>query len=327
MATSASPRGKTVTLLFADEGTFGTAPGGNWTQTPVYSWCKGGQIPLEDDKLLGVPRNNDRDRSESAAGLPGFDGGGVVVPLDLAHFGYWLRMGLGAPVTSGANPNYQHVFSSGNEVLPHRSFEPKIASNWFRQDNGVICSGFDFDLGRKPGYDRCTVRLMGQKTQKFAVTQGGVPVAMLARVPLPATLPVVKINGTVAGRVRTLKAVFDNKVTEQDFLGNQYVSGHDLDDDATFTGSFGIRLLDSTYRDLGVTGTPGTPGATFSLELLWTLSAQRSLSWLAPAARLALSGEPISGPGGINVDYEFAAEQSAGAAMCTVTLKSPTATF
>jgi hypothetical protein len=38
--------------------------------------------------------------------------------------------------------------------------------------------------------------------------------------------------------------------------------------------------------------------------------------------RLALTNEPINGPGKIQADYTFRAEQTASAAMVTVTLKS-----
>lgn len=325
MPTAAAPRGKTVTLAIKDQSAFDTAPTGNWTRTFIYSWCKGGELPLERDALLGVARTNNRDTTEPAPALPTFDGGGVSVPLDAAHFGHWLKGAFGAPATSGTDPDYVHVFTSGGEVLPHRAAEISLASNFFRQDLGLIVGGLDLDLGRKAGYDKCSVKLMGRSSSKLTSTGAGTLAAPVARVPFPAALPIVKINGTQVGRLSSLKASYDNKVTEQDFIGSQYISGHDLDDDATWSGDFGVRLLDSTYRDLG--GSAGTPGSPFLLDLIWQLSASRLLQFSSPATRLELSGEPVSGPGGINCTYKFHAEQSSSAAMLTATLKGPVASY
>jgi tail tube protein len=325
MATAAAPRGKTVTLLIKDQSAFDAAPSGNWTRTFVYSWCKGGELPLERDTLLGTARANNRDTTEPAPALPTFDGGGVVVPLDAAHFGHWLKGAFGAPSTSGSDPDYVHTFTSGGEVLPHRAAEVSFASNYFRQDLGLIVGGFDLDLGRKAGYDRCSIKLMGRSSSKLTSSGGGTPAAPVTRVPFPAALPVVKINGTQIGRLSSLKASYDNKVSEQDFLGSQYISGHDLDDDATWSGDFGVRLLDSTYRDLG--GSAGTPGTAFPLDLIWQLSASRLLQFTSLKTRLELSGEPVSGPGGINCNYRFHGEQDASNPMLTAVLKGPVASY
>jgi hypothetical protein len=321
MPTAAAPRGKTVTLLMKDESNFGSPPSGDWTQTFVYSWCKGGARPLERDPLLGTARQNNRDATQAAPGLPTFDGAGVSVPLDLAHFGWWLKGGFGAPVTTNVDDDYTHVFTSGKEAIPYRSAELKLAASWFRQDVGLIVGGFDFDLGRKAGFDRVGVKLMGQKTNKLTSTGGGTPSAPWARVPVPATLPIVKINGTAVGRASSVKASYDNKAAEQNFVGNEYVSGFDLDDDATWNGTFGVRLLDSTYRDLAAAGD------AFSLELLWQISSVLSLSILSPATRLALAGEPITGPGGIQAEYQFEAEQDDTNPMVTATLKNPITSY
>jgi hypothetical protein len=324
MPVSNIPRGKSIVPLFADESTYGTPPGGNWTPTFIYSWPRGGNRPLEDDMLLGVSSENTRDATTPAPGLPGFDGSSAVVPLDLNHFGYWLKHGMGAESVSGSADPYTHVFKSGRLPLPTRSFELPFTSSWFRQDVGVGVAGFDFDLGRGAGYDRVSVRLIGQKTNKLSTTGGGTPSSIIARSAIAKTIPVAKINGTVAGRVRSLRATFNNGLAEQNFVGNEYISGIDPDADVTCSGTLGIRILDSTYRDLAAAGPPGT---SFSLELLWYISATRSFSWLMPAVRLGLEGEPISGPGGFDVDYNFRAEQGASAPMVTATLINSIAAY
>ena len=90
MPTSALPRGKTTTLLLKAESAFGSPPSGGWTQTFAYSHTSDFRTPFEDDPLLGLARQNDRDRTAPAPGLVTFDDS-IVVPLDLNHFGVWLH--------------------------------------------------------------------------------------------------------------------------------------------------------------------------------------------------------------------------------------------
>jgi hypothetical protein len=114
----------------------------------------------------------------------------------------------------------------------------------------------------------------------------------------------------------SVRATYDNKITPQDYLGNELRSGFDLDSEATFDGSIELRFADATYYDLAVAGT------AFSGEMLWQKSPARSLSLLAANMRLEPVGIPIEGPGRIQQTFNFRAEQSVTEPMLVATLKS-----
>lgn len=327
MPTSALPRGKVTDFLFKSESSFGVAPSGNWTKTPIYSYGAGFKQSFEDDPLLGLTRNNNRDATEPAPGLIVNDPS-LVVPVDFNHFGHWLYALLGAAVITGASDPFQHVFSSGLDVLPSRSHEKKYASSLFYQDLGQVANTLDLEMSRAAGFQRATIGFMGQTEAKVTSTGGGTPAAMVARDECLAALGVFKVNGTAAGVIQSVKTKYDNKITEQNYIGNELRSGFDLDSEATLGGSITMRFIDSTYRDLAEAGiaTHGL-GTVFSGEMLWSKSANRSLSLLAANMRLEPTGTPISGPGKIEQTFNFRAEQSASAAMLVATLKSSVATY
>ena len=317
MPTSALPRGKTVDVLFKDESTFGTAPSGNWTPTSIYSHSLEQKEPFENDALLGLPRTNNRDTTAPAPGLAEVSGN-IVAPIDYNHIGWLLKGAFGAASVSGAGDPYTHTFVSGGEVLPHRSVEVKLGASIFMLYNGLLISKLSFDIGRKANYDRVTAEVMGQKESKLTSTGGGTPAAAWASAQAPAVLPLFKLAGTQLGYVTGLKATYDNKVTPQNYLnGTKYISGHELDGEATFEGTIDVRFSDATLYDMAVAN-----AAAFTGEILWTTSASRSLSILANAMRFERTGVSVPGPGGISQSFNFRCEQSVSAAMLTVVLKS-----
>src|SRR4029079_4022638 len=107
-----------------------------------------------------------------------------------------------------------------------------------------------------------------------ASTGGGTPPAILARDPLPAVLPVLKINTVAVAKIISLSWASNNGATPQDYLGDPegYPTGHDLDAPATFSGTIRARFETDTHYDLARAGT------SFAMELLWQKSSPRSLS-------------------------------------------------
>lgn len=320
MSTAFTPRGMAVSANFKDETSYGVLPTGNWTPTLFYSHSLEEKQPYQDDNLIGQTQNNNRDVNSPEPGLPQL-AGDIEVPLDLAHVGDWLKMAFGAPASSGVSPNFTHVFTSGGEVLPHRSIECKLNTSLFYNYTGLIASKLSFALGHAAGYERLTVSLMGKKENKTTSTQAGTPTAIKARVPVIKAIPVLKIAGTVMGSVISVKGDYDNGIVPQNFIGDQYPQGHDLDQMAKWSGSCEVRFRDATLYDLA------KAQSAQSFELLWQNTANASLSLFSSACRLEPFGVPVKGPGGITASLNWRAEQSAAAAALVATLKSPTATF
>lgn len=320
MPTSALPRGKTLNVRFLDEVVFGTPVADDYTPTFIYSHTLEEKEPFESDPLLGVVRNNNRDTTEPAPGLP--DGtGDIVAPVDFNHIGWLLKGAFGAATVTGEADPYTHVFKSGGEVLPYRTLEAQVAPALFFQYAGVFINKLSFDIGRAAGFDRVTAACIFKKETKLTATAAGTPADAWALDRAAKTLPVFKMDDATAGYVTGLKAEYDNKAKALSFVGDKYISGIDLDEEATFTGSIDVRFKDSTYYDKGVSG------AAFGGEILWSKSGNRSLSLLTPAMRLERKGLPISGPGGITQSYNFRCEQTDDAPMLTATLKSLVAAY
>lgn len=318
MPTAAAPRGKLIDYLIKEQSSFSALPSGNWFKTFVYKWGLEEKRPHEMDPLLGLARNNNRDTTLQAQGLSTLSGS-LEVPADLNHLWFWLYRLFGTPVSTGG-PDYVHTFTSGGEVLPTSADEIKLLSGIFLNDLGMLASRWSGDHSKKAGYDRFTVDIEGRSQQSATSTQGGAPAAALARDALPAFLPIVKLGGVQKADTLGASFTYDNKPTAQSFMsGDQYISGFDLDQEATFEGTLKLRFRDKTLYDQAVADTTST------LTLLWQKSSTRLLQIDLPIARLEQSGPKVDGPGLIEQDFAYHAEQDANNPMVTVTLKNGTA--
>jgi hypothetical protein len=320
MATAAAPRGQLVEVLLKDESTYGTAATGNYQKTLIYEDQLADLAPLEDDPILGSPRDNFRDMTTPAPGLRQGVAGNVVVPLDLNHAWFWLKGAFGAPTSGGGVGDFTHTFVSGTEVLPHRTIESKRDAAVFLQRTGCLVNGLSGEMSRRGGYDRMTVGILGRKENNLSATGGGTPPTILVRDPLLAVLPVLKLDAAEIADIISLSWNYGVGASPQDYLGDPegYPTGHDIDAMATFSGQFRARFRTDTLYDGSQAGT------TYAMELLWERTASRALSMQAPLVRLDPVGVPVSGPGRFEMTFNFRAEQTASDPMLTVVLENGT---
>lgn len=322
MPTAQSPRGATVEIYHKEQTDFKTAATGNYSRTLAYSYGLTEAKPFEQDPLLGLTKHNTRDQTEPGPGLAELSGD-VVVPLDFGHLGYWLKTGLGAPQTSGSDPNYTHVFASGAVALTERTIERKLVAsggNIFIQHVGVFVNSIAIQASRQAGYGRLTLGCSGYAENNLGASSGaGTPAALVARDPIAAALGIYKID-TVQAAVLEVNATYNNNLAMRDETGDARISGFDIDE-ATLTGTIRLRFRNSTLYDAAIAGT------SHAGEILFQKSANRSLSWAMPVVRLERTGVPTEGPGGIEQTFNLRAEQTDAAAMLTVTLKGGVATY
>ena len=229
MATSALPRGKTTTLLLKSEvGLWHAAERQLDADVRLFA-CERLQashsrtIRCSGSSVITTVTHRAR------AGLVTFDDS-IVVPVDFNHIGVWLYALFGDAEVTGDEDPYTHVFRSGLEVLPWRSHEWKLASALFEQDVGLVGSKLDIEMSRAGGFQKATVALYGADAEQDRPPAGGVPGGSLgAGIPCSAATGVFKVGGTVAANIMSVKASYDNKITPQDYLGNELRSGFDLD--------------------------------------------------------------------------------------------------
>lgn len=109
-----------VAAAFSTAG-YGTIPGGGFRKLPVASLDLGEDQDLLDSDVLGFGR----DPQEAGDDVIKVEGS-ATVPVDLRHFGFWLRAVLGDPVTT------QGVAATGSVL-----FTAQPAANSILTINGV----------------------------------------------------------------------------------------------------------------------------------------------------------------------------------------------
>jgi hypothetical protein len=91
-------RGANAKLAGAFETTYGTPPAADsYIGLPFVSSNLGAEQPLLESDLLGQGRESFDPTYDVVT-----NDGDVVVPVDVRFFGFWLKLLLGAPVTTGA---------------------------------------------------------------------------------------------------------------------------------------------------------------------------------------------------------------------------------
>lgn len=111
MATQAT--GANATLIMSPkESTYGTTPADTTSSVAlpfVSNSLKAEQKVIKPNTITSSRQTKMPTLGNKSAG------GSVVVPLGLASIGYWLRMAMAAPTTSGG-PTYTHVFKAASTV-------------------------------------------------------------------------------------------------------------------------------------------------------------------------------------------------------------------
>ena len=89
------------------------------TRVPFASTSLGAEQPLLNSELLGYGRDPLAPVKDAVTA-----DGDVVVPIDAAAFGFWLKAAFGAPTTTGTAPGpFTHTFQSGSWTLPSMAIE------------------------------------------------------------------------------------------------------------------------------------------------------------------------------------------------------------
>jgi len=321
MPTAQVPRGAGTEIFVKEQSDFKTAATGNYQTTAAYSWPVQEEQPDEDDPLLGATKNNTRDAIEPAPGSPTLSGQ-PVVPLDFSLIGIWLKALLGSPETTGDDGDYEHVFESGQVVLPELTVERKMArasGSIFLQHRGIMVDQMTLQASRQAGYARATLSVVGYGEFGLSASAAGTPAALPTRDPIAAALGIYKID-TVSAALLECSLTYANNLQPREEIGDARLAGFDIGD-ASLTGSIRLRIRDRTIYDAAADGT------LHAGEMLWQKSATRSLSWAMPKVKLQKTGLPNEGPGFIDQTFNLRCHQDASAPMLTATLKSAIAAF
>jgi hypothetical protein len=295
----------------------GTAATGNYDQVPCLAFSLTPQQDMEQDAVLSSSIR--RSKADPIYGLVRVQGE-ARVPLDTVHIGRWLKMLLGAPVTTGA-VDFTHVFKDGSAALPSNSFEkafPDITR--FEMAVGGRANTMQVAIG-VDGAAEATIGLMALAETIAGTTGAGTPV-------VTAYERFQRVNGAVARGGSALAAV----------TGGEFTITNDMEMVAAVRNDFRMEGI-----DFGLSGASGTINLRFANHTLrtealartpadmrytLTLSSTKEIEFRFPRAFLAVQGNPIEGPRGITQAFRFAAADDAALACSVqVTLKNQTASY
>lgn len=295
------------------ETVYGTAPGGNWRRMPFLSIDLGAEQPLIDNAVIGAGNNRD-------AGTPFQDTvtvqGNAVVPVDLINIGHWLRLLLGAPVTTGTGPNFIHTFGSGATALPSNSIEvayPDVPS--FDACTGVRANSLDIDFS-PTGPANATIGLMAQGSLRAGASVAGTPTSAALTLFNKAQGSIQR-NASPLAQITGARLNFTNNMEMvRTIRADRRVEGVDPGIGLA-TGQITARFENTTLL------TQAQDGTAASFDLAYTINTNRALTFTLHEVYLSVGKTPIEGPNGVEATFDFRAAWNATATrMMTVVLRN-----
>jgi hypothetical protein len=307
--------GANASLLAAFESTYGSTPVDGYWKLPFVSTSLGSEQGLIANDLIGLGR----DPSAPIRDVIKVEGD-MVVPLDVRHFGLWLKALLGDPVSAGTGVVI-HSFGSGKPSLPSLTLEtglPDIPA-WFVA-SGVMVNSLQVGFARS-GAANATVGLIAQGEVLRTATLDDTP----------STRHLQRFNqfqgqilreGQALGNVISAQLTYSNNLEPIETIRSDgKIDGADPTV-ASLTGNLEVRFADTTLIDAATNNTP------LELTFGYAIDADHRLTFIAHEVYLPKPKLSISGPGGIQATFEWQAAKATNVArMFTVELVNDVSSY
>ncbi len=311
----ARARGANAIMAAAFETTYGTPPASGYKKLPFVSSALGEEQNLIESDLLGLGREPLPPSKDVAN-----NEGDVVVPVDLRNFGYWLKLLLGAPTTTGTGP-YTHTYVSGALALPSMAIEiglPDVPS--YGMNFGVRANTMTIQMQRS-GLLNATMGLIAQGETRSASSGAGTPSeAAIER--FSQGLGEIKRNGVALGNIVSAELTYSNNLDKVEVIRPD---GRIEDAEPAMVATNGnvvVRFADTTLLDQAVDGT------ACELSFGWEIDPDRSLLFTLHEVYLPRPKLSVSGPGGVQATFAFqAAKDSTLQKTMTVVLVNDVPTY
>jgi len=231
-------------------------------------------------------------------------GGQITVPLDVRNIGYWLKLLLDDPTTTGSDP-YTHTFVSGSTSLPSAAIEighPDVPAFFLLK--GVRADSMAITLDRT-GKPVAVFNLVGQNEVKAATTVDGSPTSLVLT-------RFNQVQGDIQRNAAALANVNNASVTYRNNLEPvETIRADNLVEDAdagqaAFDGSLSTRFASTTLYDDAVADTP------IDLDLIYTIDASNKLTLAGQEIHLERNKPSVDGSGGISQDFNFQGADDSG---------------
>lgn len=300
--------GANAKLLAAVESAYGVLATSGWFALPFVSSELSASQPLEDSDVLGLgrePAPPDRGNID--------DQGNLVVKCDRRNFGFWLTALFGAPTTTGASGVFSHVFQSGAPTLPSLSIEiqnPEVP--FYAQHLGVVANTCKLPWSTT-GKVNATLGLVAQGETSGTTSQAGTA-STLELIPFSRFQGAILKDGAALANITGAELTFANGLdVVRTIRPDGKIEGADPGL-STCKGSITARFADTVLM------TKATSGDPIDLKLRYVLSAAASLEWHLPVVYLPRPKRSITGPGGIELSFDWQAAKPASTPFVTVTL-------
>ena len=307
--------GSTAQVAAAFETTYGTAPATGFKTMPFTAVNLGTDQPLLDSEVLG----QGRDPLAPVKDVVTSDGD-ITIPMDVESMGFWLKAAFGGPTTTGTTPKV-HTFTSGADTLPSIAVEvqmPKIPS--YEMFTGIGVNELSFSMGTS-GLLTMTVRMIAQGSSRVGATAAGTPTAYAFQ-RFGNFHGKIQRNGTDLGSIVSADVTYSNGLDAVRVIrADGKIDGLDTGM-ASLRGRITARFTDLTLFDQAVAGTP--------CELIFAheIGAQAKWALTAHAVYLPRPRSPITGPGGVEVTFDWQAAKAASPArMATAVLTNTVTTY
>ena len=311
----ARAQGARAQMALAFETTYGTPPASGFTRMPFASTTLGAEQPLLASELLGYGRDPLAPTKDAVTA-----DGNVVIPIDAASIGFWLKAAFGAPTTAGTTTK-THTFQSGSWNLPSFAIEtgmPELPR--YAMYAGCKLDSLSWQMGRA-GLLIATASIVAQG-ETIATTSAAGALADLTLTRFGHFNGSIKRNGQAIGNVVTADINYANNLDRIETIRSDgKIDGADPSV-AALTGNIVVRFADQTLVTQAINGEACT------LEFDYTLTGGVGLKLTAHAVYLPRPRIEIAGPQGIQATFDWQAALAADPArMCTVVLTNSMAGY
>jgi hypothetical protein len=287
-------------MALAYESVYGTAPASGYFTMPFARSTLGTEQPLLENELLGYGRDPLAPQRDAIT-----SDGDVVIPVDVTAIGYWLKALLGQPTTTGTTPR-THTFTSGGNTLPSMAIEignPEVPN--FEMFTGVMVDRMQFSLERS-GLLQATASLVAQGSVNAAATAAGTPTAITLQ-RFGHFNGSIRRNGTLLANIVSAEFTYANNLDRVETIRSDgRIEGADPGN-IQGMGNIVSRFEDTTLLNQAISG------ASCTLELAWSISANQSLTFTFHEVYLPRPRRPIEGPLGIQAQFDWMAARASGA--------------
>ena len=309
--------GYNAQLLFAYEATYGTAPAsGAYYKLPFASADLGAEQSLIEDDVLGLGRDPQ---------APTYDlkrvSGQIVVPLEDQNIGFWLKLLLGAPTTTGVGP-YTHTFVSGKALANMESAAIELGypgiPRYYLCD-GVRADSMQIQVQRS-GKVVATFQLIGQDETDSATAVDASPNEITYN-RFDAFEGNIQRAGSDLANVTMGEFTYRNNMESIETIRSDSLVEAVDPGLGALNGSITVRYADQVlYGDA-----EGQSGIDLEVDYI---SGANSCKFNCQNVFLPLPKRTINGPGGVEASYDFQGAKDAGEGeMLEVILVNDQATY